>query len=182
MWNSKPLLSILISILRNFNITLAVLFYMLHVQSNGPSSFTSLDVLMWMTLTPQLKLCWLEVWKVRFPTITCQSIERLAAAHTLLATNFITKPDVYSKRSHCSNGGHKFQPVGYSSHITTNQLCSPCTRRPFTWVRGNERNIQCDVLFLISINYQHTSGEAQIKILIWQSKGKCATSIMDLLI
>lgn len=29
----------------------------------------------------------------------------------------------------------------------------------------------CDALFLISINYQHPSGEAKIKILIWQTNG-----------
>lgn len=36
-----------------------------------------------------------------------------------------------------------------------------------------------DALFLISINYWHPSGEAQIKILIWQSNGNCVSSLMN---
>lgn len=109
-----------------------------------------------------------------------------AATDSLLATNFINKPDVYSTRSHSSNGGHKFQPVGYSSHITTNQLLSLYTLLEKIFfcsdgcgvVVGGDKG-KYDALFLISINYQHPSGEAQIKILIWQSNGECVSSLMN---
>ena len=100
---------------------------------------------------------------------------------SLLATNFINKPDVYSTRSHSSNGGHKSKPVGYRGHITTNQPLSlyPSGEIFFLFRRVGDDKGKYDALFLISINYQHPSGEAQIKILIWQINGDWVSSFMN---
>lgn len=59
--------------------------------------------------------------------------------------------------------------------------CSPYTllEKSSSVQMGGGRWRKYDALFLISINYQHPSGEAQIKILIWQSNWNCVSSLMN---
>lgn len=60
--------------------------------------------------------------------------------------------------------------------------CSPYTlleKKPSSVQMGAGRWRKYDALFLISINYQHPSGKAQIKILIWQSNWNSVSSLMN---
>lgn len=104
----------------------------------------------------------------------------VTATDSLLATNFINKPDVYSTHSHSSSGGHKFQAVGHRSHITTNQPLSLYpSGKILRWDGWGADHGKCDALFPISINYQHPSGEAQIKILTRHTNGNSVSLLMN---